>query len=248
MLRTLSDEIAVTIRDRLRDMRYVIRRTRAAARAPESGPPTPEALLGQAASVVDAALTAAETISLSLVSSEPSRHHSAPRMRAFGFYFAGGEGARAFHGDMYYFLKEILRRHRIADALIHEAAFAAIHERMARKYRRLLVERTDEEEAATATAAALFLDVMAERPVRLAPPDDEAGQCGLLEAEITGAAAASLFCALSTVKPAEVAEADPLESILLAIGARYERLAAAAAMRDAKKLEALFATLVAHLP
>ena len=96
MLRFLSEEVAVNLKDRLREVRYVIRRNRhdslqdehSFARPGEIM--SPELLLGHAASIVDKALTTAETISISLISSNPNMHHSAPHLKSLLVYFGAG--------------------------------------------------------------------------------------------------------------------------------------------------------------
>jgi hypothetical protein len=71
MLRILSEEIAVNLKDRLREVRYMIRRNRHESLQVEQSATrpgeivSPELLLGHAASVMDKALTTAETISIS---------------------------------------------------------------------------------------------------------------------------------------------------------------------------------------
>lgn len=245
MLRTISDEIAVSLKDRLRDVRYVIRRARQTARPLETSLPTPETLLGHAAGVMDTALTAAEAISISFVSSEPAKHHGAPQMRSLSFYFGtGAEGTRGFRSDMYYFLKGTMRRYGLENALIHEAAFSVIHGRLLRKHAEFLCNK----ETAAKALTALFLESLAEKPVRSMPSEALCDPENLRKAEVIGLAAACLSCGLATVKPADLADIDPLESIFMVLEARYERLVDAAETRDAKKLETLFATLIAHLP
>lgn len=245
MLRTLSDEIAVNLKDRLRDVRYVIRRARQSSRAPETSLPAPEALLGHAAGVMDTALTAAEAISISIISSEPAKHHGAPQMRSLSFYFGtGAEGARGFRSDMYYFLKGTMRRYGLENALIHEAAFSVIHGRLLRKHAELLRDPLKVAQA----LAALYLEALAESPVRLTSLEVSCDPENLRKAEVVGLAAACLACGLATVKPADLADIDPLESVFMVLEARYERLVDAAETHDAKKLETLFATLIAHLP
>lgn len=114
MLRTLSEEIAVNLKDRLRGVRYMIRRN-CHDGLPEaerrSDIPSPELLLEHAASMVDKALTTAETISISLISADPKVHNNAPHVKSLSVYFsAGAEGARAFRKDMYYLTKEVDRK------------------------------------------------------------------------------------------------------------------------------------------
>ncbi|WP_273793688.1 hypothetical protein [Brucella anthropi] len=261
MLRFLSEEVAVNLKDRLREVRYVIRRNRhdslqdehSFARPGEIM--SPELLLGHAASIVDKALTTAETISISLISSNPNMHHSAPHLKSLLVYFgAGAEGIRAFRKDMYYLTKEVLRRHQLQNVLIHEAAFVTVHARMLRKHGLLLknvfaAEAGDTKIAATSKAVtAIFLELLDERPVRYTSMDGHCDPQALRGFETTCFAAAAIACGLATAKAADLEGVDPLESASLALDARHDRLMQAAEDRDQAQLERLFHTLVAHLP
>ncbi len=261
MLRILSEEIAVNLKDRLREVRYMIRRNRhetlqreqSAARPGEIV--SPELLLGHAASMMDKALTTAETISISLISSNPGVHNSVPHVKSLSVYFgAGVEGVRAFRKDMYYLTKEVLRRHQLQNVLIQEATFFTVHARMMQKHGLLLksvfsAEADDVKIAATAKAvAAIFLELLAERPVRFISVDSDCDPQDLRKFETVCFAAVGVACGLATAKAADLAGVDPLESAMLALGVRHDRLVQATEDRDQAQLEILFQTLIAHLP
>ncbi|ERI15515.1 hypothetical protein [Brucella intermedia] len=258
MLRTLSEEIAVNLKDRLRGVRYMIRRN-CHEGLPEaerrSDIPSPELLLEHAASMVDKALTTAETISISLISADPKVHNGAPHVKSLSVYFgAGTEGARAFRKDMYYLTKEVSRRHQLQNVLIQEAAFVTVHARMMRKHGSLLksvfsAETGETKIAATSGAVtALFLELLDERPVRFISMEGHRDPQALRKFETTCFAAVGLACGLATAKAADLAGVDPLESAILALDVRHDRLMQAAEERDQAQLETLFQTLIAHLP
>ena len=261
MLRILSEEIAVNLKDRLREVRYMIRRNRdESLRADQaSSRPgeivSPELLLGHAASMMDKALTTAETISISLISSDPNVHSSAPHVKSLAIYLGGSaEGVRAFRKDMYYLTKEVLRRHQLQNVLIQEAVFVTVHDRLARNHAVLLknVFAAEAGENRLATTAkvitAIFTQLLLERPVRFISMEGHCDPQALRQFEVSCFAAVSLACGLMTLKPADLAGIDPLESAILALDVRQERLMQAAENNDQSQLDGLFQTLLAHLP
>ncbi|MDR6433638.1 hypothetical protein [Brucella pseudogrignonensis] len=261
MLRIISEDIAVNLKDRLREVRYMIRRNRdESLRADQaSSRPgqivSPELLLGHAASVMDKALTTAETISISLISSDPKVHNGTPRVKSLAIYFGGSaEGVRAFRKDMYYLTKEVLRRHQLQNVLIQEAVFVTVHDRLVRNHTALLKnafagEAEEDRIAATAKViSTMFTQLLLERPVRFISMEGNCDPQALRRFEISCFAAVSLACGLMTLKPADLAGTDPLESAILALDVRQERLMQAAENGNQSQLEALFQTLLAHLP
>lgn len=261
MLRILSEEIAVNLKDRLREVRYMIRRNRDESLRVEqaSSRPgeivSPELLLGHAASMMDKALTTAETISISLISSNPNVHSSAPHVKSLAIYFGGStEGVRAFRKDMYYLTKEVLRRHQLQNVLIQEAVFVTVHDRLARNHTALLKNAFIAQVGANKIAAtakvitAIFTQLLMERPVRFISMEGHCDPQALRRFEVSCFAAVSLACGLMTLKPADLAGIDPLESAIMALEVRQERLMQAADDRDQSNIETLFQTLLAHLP
>lgn len=261
MLRILSEEIAVNLKDRLREVRYMIRRNRheslqgehAASRPGEIV--SPELLLGHAASMMDKALTTAETLSISLISSNPYVHNSAPHIKSLAVYFSSGsEGVRAFRKDMYYLTKEVLRRNQLQNVLIQEAVFVTVHAKVIRKYGALLksafaAEVGDKKINETAKAiTVIFLEFLAEKPVRFISLDAHCDPQALHRFEMMCFAAVGLACGLATAKAADLEGVDPLESAILALDARQERVVQAAEERDQEQLTTLFETLITHLP
>jgi hypothetical protein len=67
-------------------------------------------------------------------------------------------------------------------------------------------------------------------------------------AMISGFAAIALACALATAKPADMENIDNLESALLAVEAREDRIIEGVSQNDSVALQKLFATLIFHLP
>ena len=108
MIRDISSEIVVSLKDRLRDVRHLIRASRQDSKpAPQD---LPDILFGKAARAMDKALTAAETISISLVSQDPAAHSTTIEARSLDVYFPAdaNKGEALFRRDVYYLTKRIL--------------------------------------------------------------------------------------------------------------------------------------------
>lgn len=266
MLREISEEIRINLKDRLRDVRHVVRRHRhdsAAnpARQPdEPAIPSPlrgiEGLLGRAASVFDDAMSIAET----LVPHE--RPSEAEATKGFAAYFPAAEGhsplagERAFRRDMYYLVKAVLARRRIEGALIHEAALTAAHAALRRKRGDLIAELARREDwakrvsLAAALSAALLLELLEQRPLNLAEATgpDGAALSGRAS-EISCLAPVALATGLATFSADGTPEPDLLEISILACDARLDRIRPACDRDDPLgELTTVFATLLAHLP
>ncbi len=262
MHQDLPNGIAVNIKDKLRGLRHALRRTR------DSGgtdtpfttghpPLLPEIVLNRAAhaaaTVIDKAFSTAETISISLVSDNPALHDdAAPEVQSLQDYFSGSaEGQRAFHRDMYYLTKYVLRRHKADNALIQEAAFMAVYTNLKQHHHaqitRLNAPDTDMIRASAALCSILLRQLLRSQPVRLS---------GTVSKPVLTScfAATSLIFGLATAKSADMAGqnnadyADNLDSALLATEARFERFLAALEQKDDAELQTLFATLISHLP
>lgn len=255
MHQNLPNDITVNIKDRLRAFRYALRRTRenhsdnnnfvSAQTAIR-----PEIVLNRAAhvaaTVMDKAFSTAESISISLVSDNPAIHNNAPDVQSLSFYFNDTpEGQRAFHRDMYYLTKDVLRRNKAENVLIHEAVFINIYSNMKRQYgseiARLKDPSTESIQQTAKLCTVLFREMLRLKPVHQSSNLPK-------NALISGFAAISLACALATAKPIDMENVDNLESAMLAVEARSERIIAALNQNDDAALQKLFATLIFHLP
>lgn len=234
MHKDIPNDIAVNIKDRLRSFRYALRRSR------ENRPDD------MAATLIDKAFSTAEAISISLVSDNPAIHESAPEVQSFGYYFTTGlEGQRAFHRDMYYLTKEVLRRNKAENVLIYEASFMTVYNRIKQQcgtdIARLHHPKTDTIQESARLCTALFNEILRQQPVRHSNSLPK-------NALISGYAAISLACGLATAKPVDMENADNLESAMLVVEARSERILSAVDNNDNDALQKLFATLIFHLP
>lgn len=265
MLREISEEVRVNLKDRLRDIRHAVRRRRhdsaPAASAWNSGrEPFPireiEGLLGHAASAFDDAMSAAE----GLVPRERSGEAAA---KGFGAYFPAREGGqplageRAFRRDMYHLAKAVLAHKKIDGARVHEASFTAVHAVMRARHGDLLARLgrepgwTAQISLAAGLSSALLVEFLRHRPLRLADTASAAARPADLgrSAEISCLAPIALACGLATLAEDATAQPDLLEIATLATDARLDRIApacdGAGALND---LTAIFATLLAHLP
>lgn len=112
-----------------------------------------------------------------------------------------------------------------------------------------VMEAGDNKITETAKAiTVIFLELLAEKPVRFISLDGHCDPQALRRFETMCFAAVGLACGLATAKAADLEGIDPLESAILALDARQERLMQAAEDRDQAQLETLFQTLIAHLP
>ena len=250
MHQDIPNDIAVSIKDKLRGLRYALRHTRHGQNAAEKPAVLPEVVLNRAAhiaaTVMDKAFSTAETISISLVSDNPSIHETAPDVQSLSFYFNGStEGQRAFHRDMYYLTKAVLHRNKAENLLIQEGVFKTIYARIKQQHgadiSRLQDPATDIIRQNAGFCTTLFQEMLRRQPVR---------QSGNLSksAMISGFAAIALACALATAKPVDMENIDNLESALLAVEAREDRIIESVSQNDSAALQKLFATLIFHLP
>ncbi|AMS44840.1 hypothetical protein AA2016_5935 (plasmid) [Aminobacter aminovorans] len=257
MLRSLSEDVVVNIKDRLRDMRHLVRSSRhdnpGGPRRPQMAepfapPPEIERLLGRAASVVDDTLTVAETVSRTLL--PMVRTGDSARLHGFDTYFATGrsatvEGERLFRRDLYAAFKAMPRK-AVGDGLpLHEAGFSQAHLAVRKKHGGLLTAMhiaspESRLEAVAAVAAATFVELLACQP--------RSGDEAMVPA-LVPLAPMVLAAAILTLSPSGMSDADLLEATGMAVDARRERiLRALDGANPANELGAIFRVLLAHLP
>jgi hypothetical protein len=266
MLREISEEVRINLKDRLRDVRHAIRQRRHDGDRPgllprpvgENQVPFPlreiEGLLGHAVSAFDDAMTAAET----LVPHE-GRTGAAPRSLETYFRLDGRQnaiaGERAFRRDMYYLAKTMLARKNASADRVHEASFAAVHAAMLKRHLVLIgalgssAGETDRAAKVAQVCAALVVEFLHQRPLRLDMPDDPARN--LIEAEsvltVSLLAPVALACGLASMAAGEP-DSDPLEIAALAVEARLDRIIPACRGSDpVAELTPIFAMLLFHL-
>jgi len=266
MLRATSEDMRVNLKDRLRDMRHVVRQYRhdspaaaAPAAAPQARPPFPfreiEDLFGHAVSTFDDAMAMAQT----LVRRTPAG--GARTAKGFIAYFPPGArdglaAERAFRRDMYALVCTVVARRGIGAVLVHEAAFAAVHAAVLQHRKPLLarlgrVDGAEKISLAAQLGAALLVELLARRPFRLAPARPFAPAPGGIARSdaIACLAPVALACALATVDGDGGDGSDLLDIAVLVTDARLERvLHACNGANPHAELTALFAVLLAHLP
>jgi hypothetical protein len=268
MLREISEEVRVNIKDRLRDVRHAIRQhrhdTAAAPQGAESGPRAPfpvrelEGLFGRAASAVDDVMSIAETF----VPRRPGSRVNAPAPKALGVYFPTGRnakaiaGERAFRHDFYAAIKAVLADKKLAGTRVREASLATAHADIARRHpdliARLGAQATWAERVplvATLTSA-LLIELLNHNPLRPNEQPLELGPGPLDRSTVIACLApAALACGLATMEDGGAEQDDLLEIAMLAADARRDRILEACNGREPlQDLTAVFATLLAHLP
>lgn len=263
MLREISEEVRVTLKDRLRDARHMIRQhrhggghspiTSLGERLPLPRPPLPtreiDGLLGRAVSAFDDAMSLAEKLA-----PRPGHPESA-QARSLAFYFADDRhaGKRAFRRDLYHLARQVLAGRRIADARIHEVGFASVHAAMHARHGALLAGLSDGLDwsqrisAASATCAALLVELLDHRPLRFDRPGLTPEEERTLE--VLCLTPLVLACGFATVEPEAQPDPDLMELTILATDARLDRiLPACRGANSQEDLTRLFAVLLAHLP
>ncbi|TPN05237.1 hypothetical protein FJ973_26995 [Mesorhizobium sp. B2-1-3] len=266
MLRQISKDVRVNLKDRLRDVRDIIRQSRhdsdseanLVREATSHLPPFPgkgiEGLLGHAASAVDEALSIAE----SFVPHDRPTKIDGTTVKGLGIYFPAGNeerrssAERVFRRDMYYLTRTVLAALKIDNARIHEADFAAVHVAMRKRHAGLLaaIPARPAPAALPAVAAAcagLLVECLNHRPVRFAEAEPDA--IGDRALDIACLAPVVLACGLATTASDGAPEPDMLETAVLAAGIRHDRIVKACAKASpVDELTPVFATLLAHLP
>lgn len=255
MLREISKDVRVNLKDRLREARHSIRLRRHDTPAGRSRlhPPFPfdeiGELLGHAVSAFDDVMTMAETLAPRGLGGRAE----AATARSFDAYFPAGDpvaGERAFRRDLYALAKAAPGMRRLGSVQVSETSLAALHAAFARQQAGPLADLalvsawTDRVALAAALSAALLVELVRQPPLRFG----KAGGPGR-ETVIACLAPIALACGLATMEAGKPPEADMLEIATLAVDARMERILAAFDGEDAQgDLTALFATLLAHLP
>ncbi|HTV68831.1 MAG TPA: hypothetical protein VMF90_09870 [Rhizobiaceae bacterium] len=263
MLRELSEDVRIRVKDRLRDFRQVVRQHRhdsvSSRSADEKDQPFPireiEGFLGHAASAFDDVMSLAE--------------HLAPR-ESFGLrevtgprplqaYFraekdAQVDGARAFRRNLYRLAKLVLEKKQLSGFLIREVDFAAVHASLQKQNAAQIADihngaAGDERVALVAAlTASLFVELAKRQPIHMAPPAEENAIDIGADAATNALAAIAIACGLATLDMEGAADPELMEIAVLAVDARADRIHAALKSTDpAKMLTPLFASLLTHL-
>jgi hypothetical protein len=265
MLRELSEDVRILVKDRLRDLRTIVRQHRhdnATSRPAEAkGQPFPireiEGLLGHAASAFDDVMTLAE--SLAPRNSLGGTPVAGPK--PLQSYFRGTgqsqlDGERAFRRDLYRLAKLVLEQKKLDGFRIRESDFAAVHGALEKRDAALisrLHEETGSDERVSLVAAlcsSLFVELVRQQPIKL-PAADSAGQEAIDDGPtiaVNCLAAIALACGLATLDMEGAPGPELMEIAVLAVDARADRIHAALDSDDRmKKLTPLFAGLLTHL-
>lgn len=265
MLRQISEDVRVNLKDRLREVREIIRQSRhdgsgdasVVREATSHLPPFPgkgiEGLLSHAASAFDEALSIAE----SFVPHERPIKVDGTTVKGLATYFPAGNedrqlsAERLFRRDMYYLTKAVLAGLNIDNARIHEADFAAVHATMRKRHGDLLAALVAPGAglpAIAATCSALLVECLNQRPVHFTETP-ETSVVGDRTLDISCLAPLVLACGLATTGRDGLPEPDMLEIAILAADIRHDRIVQACAKASpVDELTPVFATLLAHLP
>ncbi|MCO4315888.1 hypothetical protein M8997_001720 [Phyllobacterium sp. 21LDTY02-6] len=243
MLRDIPGDVVVGLKDRLRDMRHIIRASR--KEEANSVGELPEMVVGTVARIMDKAFTAAESVSISLVSRDPSAHAGTVSPASIQDYFPpfAAAGRARFQRDMYYLTKTTMRALGVPNALVHEQHFGDIHSNMVRRHAALTQRAVGGDAAAIGRACGHLAMQLQEDSGVTALGRQQADLRLLCNASI------ALGVGIATFAGRQSAVEMPVESALLALRARPERLSEAYRAKDpALALGTLFASLIPHLP
>ena len=242
MLRSLSREVAVGLRDQMREVRHLVRANRhdsgrfAGGRA---GPPAPEIerLMSHAASFIDDTLTMAHTVL-------PIGRTDQATLHGYDAYFSGADGARAFRHDVYSAFKALMREREANPRPVHEMRLARAHDMIRKAHPAMISALAEAQGHARLRAVA---DMAAATAVALigAHAFDAAGE----DADMRPIVAVVLAIGLATLNHRGVSDRELLESSAIAADSRHDRIARAMQGDDpVRDLAAIFEPLLAVLP
>ncbi len=266
MLRELSEDVRIRVKDRLRDFRSIVRQHRhdhvpgkpASAEAKDQPFPVREieGLLGHAASAFDDVMSLAESFaphkSAGTAVSGPQPLQSYFRARGDSHL----DGERAFRRDLYRLAKLVLEQKKLDAFRIRESDFAAVHGALEKRDAELIARlhaETDRDERVSLVAAlssSLFVELVRHEPIKLPAPDpDEQETIDIGHTiAVNCLAAIAIACGLATLDMEGAAGPELMEIAVLAVDARADRIHAALDGADqVKELTPLFASLLTHL-
>ena len=263
MLREISEDVRVRLKDRLRDLRSMVRERRhdharpvgSQAEARDQSFPVREieGILGHAVSAFDDVMTLAERLAPS--GTPGGSMVFAPR--PLQEYFrqqpnAGLDGARAFRRDLYRLAKLALQQKNLSGFRISESDFASVHDALeksdAGSIARLHSEMSEEERLplVAGLTARLFVELVRHEPIRLATTTDQQVSEGS-GAVVNSLAAIAIACGLATLDLEGAPGRELMEVATLAVDVRGERIGAALDTDRFDELTRLFEGLLAHL-
>ncbi len=264
MLREISEDVRIRLKDRLRDLRSMVREHRhdhaRASISKDAGEPSfpvreIEGILGHAVSAFDDVMTLAERFAP--IRTPGGSLVFAPRPLQEYFCLqpdAGLDGARAFRRDLYRLAKLALQQQNLAGFRIRESDFASVHEALkkgdAGSIAQLHSEMSEEERLplVAGLTARLFVELVKHEPIRLAAPTDQQ----VLErresaAAVNALAAIAIACGLATLDLEGAPGRELMEIAILAVDVRGERIDAALDTDRFDELTRLFEGLLTHL-
>lgn len=261
MLRDVSEDVRIRVKDGLRELRSIVREHRHDHVSQYSAKDQPvrgvEDIIGHAVSAFDDVMKLAQNLA-------PVRGHAiaAPGAKPLHSYFrARGndeiDGARAFRRDLYRLAKLTLEQKKLTGFRIREVDFAAVHDALGRNEARRIaqlhvdLDGAAKKEVVAALVAALFLLLVRKRPITLPLPSgiDAAETDPAARAVISNVLASiSIACGLATLDMEGASGSELMEIAVLAVDVRADRIAAAMDKETSQaELTVLFENLLTHL-
>jgi hypothetical protein len=260
-MKELRADILSSMRDRVRDARYLVRALAALdtdeSRNASGGrtPVDPRSLVRNVAKFSDAAMRRAETIATTLA---PFAEPGSATLTDPKSYFEGrGDGAALFRKDVLTLFSSILPAVALANPLVHETRIALAHQvlekhpaALALKTRTMTKTGTHDAATACALGAAIATELARAGAIILAPP--VVGGLPKTQGELRAASFAysvlGLAMAVSGLSGGTVPRAALTESVLVSAKARQTELTAALEAGDIDGLGAIYAKMAPHLP
>ena len=267
MLRELSEDVRIRVKDTLRDFRSIVRQHRHdhASGRPASlvakDQPFPvkeiEGLLGHAVSAFDDVMSLAESFAphkslgtAQVSGPQPLQSYFRPRGESHL------DGERAFRRDLYRLAKLVLEQKKLNAFRIRESDFAAVHDALEKRDPELIARlhaETSRDERVSLVAAlssSLFVELVRHEPIKL--PVVEPGKQETIDAGRTVVvnclAAIAIACGLATLDMEGAAGPELMEIAILAVDVRADRIRSALDGEDqVRELTPLFANLLTHL-
>jgi hypothetical protein len=254
------------VKDRLRDLRSIVRQHRHDTPAgvntmKAKDQPFPvrqiEGFLGHAASAFDDVMTLAETLAPPVGAVKTPVTGPRPQQAYFPARAdARLEGERAFRRDLYRLARLALDRKGLRDVRILEGDFAAVHEFLEKNDAELIAllhGEADEEERVSTVArltASLFVQLARQEPVKPAAaiPGAEGASDIDRDAALAALAVIAIAAGLATLDMEGAPAPELMEIAILAVDARGDRIRAALdGENPLGELTALFESLLTHL-
>jgi hypothetical protein len=267
-MRRLTDDIVLSVKDQLRNIRYSIRNEAEAtirAALPRQGLPMPVEALGLLGSPVarlaDGVLTQVENVTLTLLSADRDARDGIRFPCSIERYFSADASGPPFTATHYHLVKDVLQRAGAINLLVFEHAIEQAHAALLARHGDLIWSAEAREGADPAArrwalariCAAVTVELVAARPIQkvdFGAAQGAAARHAMLSPNLYGFLVLGLASAVASLNPVETVEApEILDSACAVVDARFGRFNAASQAKDpVEALARAFLGVVDFLP